>query len=145
MIRYDTQSAYGGTASRTELIQAANRMSRRIEPQRPKELTEAQSASIRPEEEIQELRGRRDELFQRIRYQFTFVYRAEGQAIYDQYEEAKRAVNRKIKARERELIKEIQKGYDIIASVQDMRAQLEGDVSCSGLFFAPQGVFDTRL
>ena len=37
-------------------------------------------------------------------------------------------MNRKIKARERELIKEIQKEYDIIAPVQDMRAQLEGDV-----------------
>ena len=80
-----------------ELIQAANRMSRRIDPRRPKELTEAQSASIRQEEEIQELRGRRDELFQRIRHQFTLIYRAEGQAIYDQYEEAKRAVDRKIK------------------------------------------------
>ena len=103
-------------------------MSRRIDPRRPKELTEAQSASIRQEEEIQELRGRRDELFQRIRHQFTFIYRAEGQAIYDQYEEAKRAVDRKIKARERELMKQIQKEYDTIAPVQDMRAQLEGDV-----------------
>ena len=103
-------------------------MSRRIDPRRPKELTEAQSASIRQEEEMQELRGRRDELFQRIRHQFTFIYRAEGQAIYDQYEEAKRVVDRKIKARERELIKQIQKEYDTIAPVQDMRAQLEGDV-----------------
>ncbi len=103
-------------------------MSRRIDPRRPKELTEAQSASIRQEEEIQELRGRRDELFQRIRHQFTFIYRAQGQAIYDQYEEAKRAVDRKIKARERELIKQIQKEYDTIAPVQDMRAQLEGDM-----------------
>ena len=128
MIRYDIQAVYGGTAPRTELIQAANRMSRRIDPRRPKELTEAQSASIRQEEEIQELRGRRDELFQRIRHQFTFIYRAEGQAIYDQYEEAKRAVDRKIKARERELMKEIQKEYYTIAPVQDMRAQLEGDV-----------------
>lgn len=31
IIRYDTQAAYGGTAPRTELIQAANRMSRRID------------------------------------------------------------------------------------------------------------------
>ena len=37
-------------------------------------------------------------------------------------------MDRKIKARERELIKEIQKEYDTIAPVQDMRAQLEGDV-----------------
>ena len=127
MIRYDIQAAYGGTAPRTELIQAANRMSRRIDPRRPKELTEAQSASIRQKEEIQELRVRRDELFQRIRHQFTFIYRAEGQAIYDQYKKAKRAVDRKIKARERELIKQIQKEYDVVAPVQDMRAQLKED------------------
>ncbi len=127
MIRYDTQAAYGGTVPRTELIQAANRMSRRIDPRRPKELTEAQTASIRWEEEIQELRGRRDELFQRIRQQFMFIYRAEGHTIYGQYQEAKRAVDRKIKARERELMKQIQKEYDAVAPVQDMRAQLEGD------------------
>lgn len=75
----------------------------------------------------------------------AFVYRAKGQAIYDQYDEAKRVVDRKIKARERELIKEIQKEYDIIASVQDMRAQLEGDAELLSPIIAPQGVFDTRL
>ena len=37
-------------------------------------------------------------------------------------------MDRKIKARERELIKQIQKEYDAVAPVQDMRAQLEGDV-----------------
>ena len=37
-------------------------------------------------------------------------------------------MNRKIKARERELIKQIQKEYDIIAPLQDMRAQLEEDM-----------------
>ena len=52
MIRYDIQAVYGGTTSRTELIQAANRMSRLIHARRPKELTEAQSASVRQEEEI---------------------------------------------------------------------------------------------
>ena len=85
------------------------------------------SASIRQKEEIQELRGRRDEPFQRIRHQFTFIYRAEGQVIYDQYEKAKQAVNRNIKAWERELMKQIQKEYDVVAPVQDIRAQLEGD------------------
>ena len=37
-------------------------------------------------------------------------------------------MDRKIKARERELMKQIQKEYNAVASVQDMRAQLEGDV-----------------
>ena len=68
IIRYDTQVAYEDTAPRTELIQAVNRISRRIDPRRLKELIEAQSASIRQKKEIQKLRGRRDELFQRIRH-----------------------------------------------------------------------------
>ncbi len=37
-------------------------------------------------------------------------------------------MDQKIKARERELMKQIQKDYDAVAPVQDMRAQLEGDV-----------------
>ncbi len=36
-------------------------------------------------------------------------------------------MDRKIKARERELMNQIQKEYDAVAPVQDMRAQLEGD------------------
>lgn len=63
MIRYDTQAAYGGTTPRTKLIQATNRINRRIDPRRLKELTEAQSVSIRQKEEIQELRDRRNKLF----------------------------------------------------------------------------------
>ena len=46
------------------------------------------------------------------------IYRVVGQIIYDQYKEAKRAVDRKIKAREQELMKQIQKEYDTIAPVR---------------------------
>jgi Protein of unknown function (DUF3435) len=139
MIRYDTQAAYRGTAPRTQLIQAANRMSRLIDPRRPKELTEEQSANIRQEDEVQKLRDRRDELFRRIRDQFKFVYRADGHAIYKQYEEAKRALDRKIKARERELKKQIQKEYNTIAPMQDIRAQLEGDTESIGPILPTSG------
>lgn len=83
MIRYDTQAIYGGRRPRTKLIQSANRMSRLIDPRRPKELTEEQSAQIREQSEVQGLRGRRDELFRRIRKQFCFIYRAKGQPIYE--------------------------------------------------------------
>ena len=67
MIRYDTQVVYESTTSRTKLIQVVNRISRQIDPRRLKELIEAQSADIRQKKEIQKLRDRRDELFQRIR------------------------------------------------------------------------------
>lgn len=127
MIRYNIQAAYEDITPRTELIQATNRINRRIDLQRSKELIEAQSAGIRQKKKIQKLRDRREELFQRIRQQFIFIYRAERQAIYDQYKKIKRIMNRKIKTRERELMNQIQKEYNIVAPVQDMRAQLKGD------------------
>ena len=92
-------------------------MSRLIDPQRSKELTEKQSAKILGEAEVQALCERRNELFRLIRHQFRFIYRVDGHTIYDQHKEAKRAADRKIKVRERELIQQVQKEYDAIAAV----------------------------
>ena len=127
MIRYDTQAICRGTRPRTQLIHSANRMSRLIDPRRPKDLTKEQTAQIRQEPEIRELRGCRDKLVRRVRDEFKFIYRAKGHPIYEHYEEAKRAVDRKIKERERELKKQIQREYDATAPVQDILAQLEGN------------------
>ncbi len=128
MIRYHTQAAYRGTEPRTELIQAANRMSRLIDPRRPKGLTDGQRESLRQEAETQALCYRRDQLYHRIRSsKFKFLYRAEGEPIHDEYREAKRAVERLIKARERALKKQVQAEYDAIAPVNDIQAQLEGN------------------
>ena len=77
---------------------------------------------------MQALRQRRDVLFRLIRHQFRLIYLADGHAICDQYKEAKRAVDRKIKARERELTQQIQRECDAIAAVQDAQAQFGGDV-----------------
>lgn len=128
MIRYHTQATYRGTKPRTELIQAANRMSRLIDPRRPKGPTEEQKASLRQEAEIQALCRHRVQLYHRIRTsEFKFVYRAKGQPIHDEYQEAKRAVERLIKVRERALKKQVQAEYDAIAPVNDIQAQLEGN------------------
>ncbi|MCJ1250100.1 hypothetical protein MMC30_007326 [Trapelia coarctata] len=128
MIRYDTQAAYRGTAPRTELIRAANRMSRLIDPRRPKGLTDEQRDNLRQEAEIKELCYRRDQLYSSIRSEFTFLYLAEGAPIHDEYQQAKREVERAIKARERALKKLIQAQYDAMAPVNDIRAQLEGNM-----------------
>jgi len=127
MIRYHTQATYRGTKPRTELIQAANRMSRLIDPRRPKGLTEGQRQSLHEKAEIKALCYRRDQLYNRIRSGFKFLYRAEGEPIHDEYQEAKRAVERLIKAQERALKKQIQAEYDAIAPVKDIQAQLEGN------------------
>ena len=128
MIRYHTQATYRGTKPRTELIQAANRMSRLIDPRRPKGPTEEQKASLRQEAEIQALCHNWDQLYHRIRTsKFKFLCRAKGQPIHNEYQEAKRAVERLIKARERALKKQVQAEYDAIAPVNDIQAQLEGN------------------
>lgn len=128
MIRYHIQATYRGTKPRTELIQTANRMSRLIDPRRPKGPTEEQKASLRQEADIQTLCHHRDQLYHRIRTSgFKFLYRAKGQPIHDEYQEAKRAVERLIKARERAFKKQVQAEYDAIAPVNDIQAQLEGN------------------
>jgi Protein of unknown function (DUF3435) len=74
MIQYHTQAAYRGTEPRTELIRAANRMSRLIDPRRPKGPIDKQRENLRREAKIQELCERRDQLFQSIRDKFKFLY-----------------------------------------------------------------------
>lgn len=128
MIRYHTQATYQGTKLRRELIQAANWMSRLIDPRQPKGPTEEQKANLRQEAEIQALCHHRDQLYHRIWIsEFKFLYRAKGQPIHDEYQKAKRAVERLIKAWERALKKQVQAEYDAIASVNDIQAQLEGN------------------
>ena len=64
MIRYDTQAAYRGTAPRAGLIRAAHRMSRLVDPRRPKGPTDEQRQNLRREAETEELYDRRDRTVQ---------------------------------------------------------------------------------
>ena len=73
MIRYDTQAAHRGITPRTELIRAANRMSRPIDPRRPKGVTDKQREKLYWEAEIKELCYRQDQLCKSIRWAFGFV------------------------------------------------------------------------
>ena len=110
----------------TDLIRAANRMGRLIDLRRPKGLTDKQKENLLQEAEIKELYYRRDQLYDSIRSEFKFLYRAEGEPIYNEYQKAKREVERVIKVRERALKKQIQAEYDAMAPVNDIQAQLEG-------------------
>lgn len=112
MIRYDTQAAYRGTLPRTGLIRAANWISRQIDLRRLKGLTKEHKEVLLQEADIRELYYHRDQLYNRIRSQFKFLYRAEAEPIYNQYQEAKREVERVIEIRERALKKRIQAEYD---------------------------------
>ena len=78
MIRYDTQAAYRGTASRGDLIVASHRMSRMIDPRRPRGPSPQQLQDLRRDTKIQELRGHQQDLYKQIRDNFKYIYRVEG-------------------------------------------------------------------
>ena len=127
MIRYDTQAVYRGTASRGNLIVASHRMSRMIDPRRPRKLPPHQPQELQRDARIQELRGRQQNLFQQIRDQFTFVYRAKGQPIHDEYEQIERDIDCIVKERKRALKSQLQAEYDAAAPMQDMLALMAVD------------------
>ena len=127
MIRYDTQAAYRGTTSRGDLIVASHRMSRTIDPRRPRELSAQQLQELRQDVEVQKLRKRQHDLFGQIRNRFNFIYRAKGQPIHDEYEQIKRDIDRMLKEKERALKSQLRADYDATAPMQDMMAQMAAD------------------
>ncbi|KAG8531641.1 uncharacterized protein KY384_003272 [Bacidia gigantensis] len=124
MIRYDTQAAYRGTVSRGDLIVASHRMSRTIDPRRPRGPSLQQLQHLRQDAGIQELREHQHNLYIQIREKFNFIYRAEGQPIYDEYQQVKRDIDRLLKEKGRALKAQLQADYDAAAPMQDMLAQL---------------------
>ena len=124
MIRYDTQAAYRGTASRGDLIVASHRMSRMIDPRRPHGPSPQQLQHLRQDARIQELRERQQYLYGQIREKFYYIYRAEGQPIYDEYQQVKRDIDRLLKEKGRALKAQLQADYDATAPMQDMLAQI---------------------
>jgi len=124
MIRYDTQAAYRGTASRGDLIVASHRMSRMIDPRRPRGPSLQQLQHLRQDTGIQELRKHQQDLYEQIRDKFRYIYRAEGQPVYDEYQQVKRDVDRILKEKRRALKAQLQGDYDAAAPMQDMLAQL---------------------
>ena len=127
MIRYDIQAAYRGTDPKTELIRAAGRMSRLMDPRRPKKLADEQKENIRQEAAIKKLRSQCEQLFYDIRNEFTFVYRAKGKPIHDHYQKARLDAHGAIRARERAILIEIQARYDATMPLQDMQEQINGN------------------
>ncbi|KAI4209059.1 MAG: hypothetical protein LQ351_007980, partial [Letrouitia transgressa] len=124
MIRYDTQAAYRGTASRAALIIASHRMSRIIDPRRPRRLSLQQFKHLRQDAGINKLREYQQDLYNRIRKKYGFIYRAEGQRIYKEYQQVKRDIDRLLKEKVRASKVQIQADYDAKAPMQDMLAQL---------------------
>ena len=127
MIRYDTQAAYRDTASREALIVASHRMSRMIDPRRPRRLSPQQLKHLRQDTGIQKLRESRQNLYNRTRQEYHFLYRAKSQSIYNEYQQVKRDIDRLLKKKGRALKTQIQADYDATAPMQDTLAQIAAD------------------
>ena len=95
-----------------------------MDPRRPRKLSARQLQELRQDARIQELRGRQRDLFERIRKQFNYIYRAKGQPIHDEYEQIKRDIDRALKGKMRALKSQLQANYDADAPMQDMLAQM---------------------
>jgi hypothetical protein len=127
-IRCDTQAVFTGTQPKTHLILAANRMSRLIDPRRPKELTAEQKAEVHSGLELIELRRRKNELYKDIRRTFGFIYKAYGLPAHLEYKDINRQIDRVTKLEERASLKRIQEIYDYEAPIRDIQAQLAGNL-----------------
>lgn len=81
---------------------------------------------------IQELLERQQYLYGQIRDRLYYIYRAEGQPIYDEYQQGKRDIDRLLKEEVRALKVQLRVDYDATAPMQDMLAQIAvNDVALS--------------
>ncbi len=106
-----------------DLIVASHRMSRMIDPRRPRGPSLQQLQDLRRDASIRELREQQQILYDQIRKKFNFIYRAEGQPIYVEYQQVKRDIDHLLKEKGRALKAQLQADYDAAAPMQDMLAQ----------------------
>lgn len=92
MVRYDTQAAYRGAASRTDLIHATGRMSGKSDPRRPKALNEEEQASVRQLPDLMRLHEARKSIHKTLRLRFKNIEQAAEDPIGKEYNKANRAI-----------------------------------------------------
>ena len=126
-IRYDVQAAYLGSEPKTDLIRAAGRMSRLMDPRRPKKLNNTQRATILSQSGIQQLLFTQQGLYNKIRKAFKFIYKAEGEAVHEDYRRARLQLYAAIRSQERAKLAQIQDEYDATVPLQDMLEQINGN------------------
>ena len=86
-------------------IVASHRMSRMIDPHGP---SPQQLQYLRQDARIRELRERQQYLYGQIRNKFYYIYRAEGQPVYDEYQQVKRDIDSLLKEKGRALKAQLQ-------------------------------------
>ena len=127
MIRFDTKASFLGSTSQVDMIRAAGRMSRLLDPRRPKKLTERQKASIRHCTEIQDLKSRRHQ-YRHVWHSARSMGRAtEADLYHTKYQDEKKTIEGAAKRLRQELLTQVQAEYDKYAPGRDIMRQLSGE------------------
>jgi len=99
-------------------------MSCMIDPCQPQRPFLQQLQHLRQNTSIQELHKHQQDLYEQIRDKFRYIYRAEGQPIYDKYQQVKQDINHILKEKGWALKAQLKGDYNAAAPMQDMLAQL---------------------
>jgi hypothetical protein len=126
-----------------DIMRAACRMLRTIDPNRPRELTTAQSSSVNQQPEILELVRRRDELSRQMGRPLS---QHEGTKRYTIYKKLNQEISSARRRARDKLLSEIQAKYDREQPMREIQRQLSGDtlaenekpLKCSEVVPAPQ-------
>ncbi|EED11910.1 conserved hypothetical protein [Talaromyces stipitatus ATCC 10500] len=119
----DVAGIIRGLDPQEEMMRAACRMSRTIDPNRPQELTTAQSSSVNQLPEIQDLIRRRDHLGRRLGRPLS---QHKGTVKYDLYQQLTKELGSARRRARDALLKEIQNQYDQEQPMLEVQRQLSG-------------------
>jgi hypothetical protein len=106
-----------------DIMRAACRMSRTIDPHRPQELTTEQSCSVNQDPEILDLMRRRDDISRSLQRPLS---RHKGTAAYDMHKKLNQELAGARKRAQNTLLSEIQRKYDREQPMLEIKRQLSG-------------------
>jgi hypothetical protein len=142
---YVTQDTHRGFEPQTAIIRVASGMSRSIDPQRPRSLSERQLAAVDRRPEVVLARRRRNGLARRGRAQFTTISRARGTAAYNVSREAHQTFLRTKKEMRKTVLKEVKTRYRTEQPVADILGQLHKGTSTEATMGGAKGAISQEL
>ena len=125
-VRHDVQAAYLRRPSEDALIEAAGRMSRSIDPRRPKTLSNDQLVQIGEHPKVLELSRSRALLCDEIILLHGKICKAKGTTIYTKYAQVGLALSGEKQYQKKVLLKHVRGIYCQEAPVNDIQKQLDG-------------------
>ncbi|KAK3669751.1 hypothetical protein LTR78_010379 [Recurvomyces mirabilis] len=124
-ITQDTQAAYRGLEPQTALIRAASGMSRSIDPQRPRSMTDDQLANVIRHPEVILARRIRDRWAKHARAQYTTIARSKGTSAHEAYQHAQRAYMRAKRDARKAMVQQVNTRYREEQPVAEILWQLK--------------------